>query len=186
MGRKPQHSIKSLLTAVKPTKHSTASPAPDGAGVGSSGWKPRETKSKHTIAPDGADLSTRTIKPSWHGSRRPSPGRLFCCPTISQGFRPELPTRTPPEPSIVGDLPRQSRTLFSPSEFQIETEAHAWQTLLHLREFDQSLNPAIECRIVDGVRNPEMRVELTKDTTGNNHQVVLNRFFNKALPVAPW
>ena len=33
--------------------------APDGADVGSSGCKPRETKIKHTIAPDGAGLSTR-------------------------------------------------------------------------------------------------------------------------------
>ena len=31
--------------------------------------------------------------------RRPHPGRLFCWRIGSQGFRPELPTKTPPKPT---------------------------------------------------------------------------------------
>ena len=82
---------------------------PGGADVGSSGWKPREAKPKRTIAPDGAGLSTRTDAPAGHGSRRPLRGDYCVGRSRSQGSRPELPTRTPPEPSIAAKYNEERR-----------------------------------------------------------------------------
>ena len=67
---------------------------------GGNGGNPEKVKSKCTIAPDGADLTTRTGRTRRARFTTAPPGRLFVGRSRSQGSRPELPTRTAPEPTI--------------------------------------------------------------------------------------